>query len=55
MSERHAVQMRGITKRYPRTLANDRVDLDVEVGTVPLTRFAKALGWSTSTSCWSIR
>jgi simple sugar transport system ATP-binding protein len=34
MSERHAVQMRGITKRYPRTLANDRVDLDVEVGEV---------------------
>jgi len=34
MSERHAVQMRGITKRYPRALANDRVDLDVEVGEV---------------------
>ncbi len=31
MSERHAVQMRGITKRYPRALANDRVDLDVKV------------------------
>jgi simple sugar transport system ATP-binding protein len=34
MPERRAVQMRGITKRYPRTLANDRVDLDVEDGEI---------------------
>ena len=34
MSERHAVQMRGITKRYPRALANDRVDLDVDDGEI---------------------
>ncbi|MFH1689340.1 MAG: ABC transporter ATP-binding protein [Candidatus Eisenbacteria bacterium] len=34
MSEHHAVQMRGITKRYPRVLANDGVDLDVKDGEI---------------------
>ena len=34
MSESHAVQMRGITKRYPRVLANDDVDLDVADGEI---------------------
>ncbi|MFH1866210.1 MAG: ATP-binding cassette domain-containing protein, partial [Candidatus Eisenbacteria bacterium] len=34
MPERHAVQMRGITKRYPRVLANDSVDLDVADGEI---------------------
>ncbi len=27
-----AIEMRGITKRYPRVVANDRVDLEVAVG-----------------------
>ncbi len=34
MSTTHAVQMRGITKRYPRVLANDGVDLDVANGEI---------------------
>jgi len=29
MEQRLAVEMRRITKRYPRVVANDRVDLDV--------------------------
>jgi len=34
MPEGHAVQMRGISKRYPRVLANDNVDLDVADGEI---------------------
>jgi len=34
MPEGHAVRMRGITKRYPRVLANDGVDLDVADGEI---------------------
>jgi len=34
MSERLAVQMRGVTKRYPRVLANDNVDLEVGDGEI---------------------
>jgi simple sugar transport system ATP-binding protein len=34
MPERLAVQMRGITKRYPRVLANDSADLDVADGEI---------------------
>ncbi len=34
MNERTAIEMRGITKRYPRVLANDRVDLTVREGEV---------------------
>ena len=34
MSESLAVQMRGITKRYPRVLANDSVDLEVGDGEI---------------------
>jgi len=34
MPDTLAVEMRGITKRYPRVLANDRVDLDVADGEI---------------------
>ncbi|MFH1502054.1 MAG: ABC transporter ATP-binding protein [Candidatus Eisenbacteria bacterium] len=34
MSERIAIEMRGITKRYPRVLANDDVDLEVREGEI---------------------
>jgi simple sugar transport system ATP-binding protein len=34
MPETNAIEMRGITKRYPRVLANDRVDLDVREGEI---------------------
>jgi simple sugar transport system ATP-binding protein len=34
MEERLAVEMRGITKRYPRVVANDRVDLEVREGEI---------------------
>ena len=34
MEERHAVEMRRITRRYPRVVANDRVDLTVREGEI---------------------
>jgi ABC-type uncharacterized transport system ATPase subunit len=34
MPERLAIEMRGVTKRYPRVLANDRVDLTVREGEI---------------------
>ncbi|MBD3347622.1 MAG: ATP-binding cassette domain-containing protein [Candidatus Eisenbacteria bacterium] len=34
MSERVAIEMREVTKRYPRVLANDRVDLSVREGEI---------------------
>jgi general nucleoside transport system ATP-binding protein len=34
MADRIAVEMRGITKRYPRVLANDRVDLTILDGEI---------------------
>jgi len=34
MEERHAVEMRRITKRYPRVVANDLVDLEVREGEI---------------------
>jgi ABC-type uncharacterized transport system ATPase subunit len=34
LSVHAAIEMRGITKRYPRVVANDRVDLDVRAGEI---------------------